>query len=138
MKKSSLVYLIISIIVAFAIYFVVSTLYKGDYISEEYYFEGNSENWSISAEIVETGDETYSLTTNITYLAEGEAPERVKWFLKGNRFGTGGEESLFEGSIVKRDQLRDMIIRNNDKITFSIEWNNQSEDNIILTPKTEK
>lgn len=138
MKKLSLVYVIISIIVAFAIYFVVSTLYKGDYISEEYYFEGNSENWSISAKVLETGDETYSLTTKITYLAEGEAPERVEWFLKGNRFGTGGEESLVEGSLVKREQLRDMAIRNDEKITFSIKWNNQLEDNIFLTPKTDK
>ena len=138
MKKSSLIYLIISIIVAVAIYMVVSTIYKSDYVSEEYYFEGNSENWSVSAKILETGDKIYSLTTEISYLNEEEAPERVKWLLNGNGFGTGGEESLTEGKIVKKEPLREVTITDNDKITFSIEWNSQSEENIILTPKKDK
>ena len=138
MNQSTLVLVIISIIIAVAIYIVASTIYKGDYISEEHYFEGNSENWSISAKLVETGDETYSLTTEIAYLAEGEAPERVKWLLNGNRFSTGGEESLTDGSIIKKEPPREIIITENDKITFSIEWSDQLEENIILTPKTDK
>ncbi|MCM3444177.1 hypothetical protein AB3Z07_27035 (plasmid) [Metabacillus halosaccharovorans] len=138
MRKSTLVYIIISIIILAAIYIVASTIYKGDYRSEEYHFEGKSENWNVSAKMVETGDEAYSLTTEISYLYEEDAPERVKWLLNGNKFGTGGEQSLTKGRIVKKEPLRELIITENDKITFSIEWNNQSEENIILTPKTDK
>ncbi|MCM3443629.1 hypothetical protein [Metabacillus halosaccharovorans] len=138
MRKSTLVYIIISIIILAAIYIVASTIYKGDYKSEEYHFEGKSENWNVSAKIVETGAETYSLNTEISYLYEGDIPERVKWVLNGNKFGTGGEQSLTEGRIVKKEPLREIIITENDKITFSIEWNNQSEENIVLTPKTNK
>lgn len=133
MKK--LIGIVLTTIIIATLAYVIVGFAKGEYISDKYIYYGNTENWKVTFTALETGESTYNLTTDIEYIGSNEEPKNISWELSNNQFGTGGNESLNNKKVIKKEPLEGISLKEVDKYNFVVEWNNDFKEKITLNLK---
>ncbi|MGD6942363.1 hypothetical protein ACQCT6_10015 [Cytobacillus gottheilii] len=127
MKRNKLIFLIIAFIIF--VFFAYDFL-KGRHISEQYLYEGKSENWKVSSTFTSKGHVNYQSKIIIEYIGKDNSIIEVNsWSLEGTGYGVGGgEQTLKDNKIIKTSDYEDFQFKQSDQQSFSIEWLDEDEE----------